>query len=118
MRFTARSVCINYIKHKEVVTKHVDTATDMEMAKNSAQPYERVDDKLIEKHELELLSNAILKLPEKQKNILYFKYLLEMSDEQISKIYSISANSVRTYVSRARKDARKLMFEGINHEER
>ncbi len=110
IKYTARSVAINYIKHKDVVRKHVDTAeADLSDYGSDAQP--DVDDRLIQESELELLSKAILQLPEKTKNLLYFKYLLGMTDEQISQIYSISTDSVRTYLSRARKDAKRLIFE-------
>ena len=110
IRYTARSVAINYIKHKDVVKKHVNAA-ETELLDFSSSQRPDVDDRLIQEHELELLTKAILRLPEKTKNILYFKYLLGMTDEQISQIYSISTDSVRTYLSRARKDAKRLMFE-------
>ncbi len=116
IRYTARSVAINYIKHQKVVKKHVDIAVDTELSEFSAGKYTDIDDRLIRKHEIELLKKAILRLPEKKKNILYFKYLLDMSDKQISEVYSISPDSVRTYLSRARKDAKRLMFEEVDCE--
>jgi len=110
IKYTARSVAINYIKHKDVVKKHVDIS-ETDLSDYSAAEQTDVDERLIQEHELELLSKAILQLPEKTKNILYFKYLLGMTDEQISQIYSISTDSVRMYLSRARKDAKRLIFE-------
>ncbi len=115
IKFTAKSVAINYIKHRDVVSKHVDTASEADVADFSASSQTDIDDRLIQENELELLTKAILQLPEKKKNILYFKYLLDMSDEQISEIFSISTDSVRMYLSRARKDAKKLMFEEIGY---
>ncbi len=117
IKYTARSVAINFLKHQTVVTKHVDSAAETEMPDYGSDPRDDVDNRLIQEHELKLLTRAILQLPEKKKNILYFKYLLNMTDEQISEIYSISTDSVRTYLSRARKDAKKLMFEEIGYGE-
>ena len=64
---------------------------------------------IIQKEELETLSNAILRLLEKDKDLLYYKYILEMNDVEIAKILSIAPDSVRQYLTRARRKARKLM---------
>ena len=111
IKYTARNVAINFLKHQHVVTKHVDITAESELLDYSTDSQWALDERIIQRHELENLTKAILQLPEKKKNILYFKYLLDMSDEQISEVYSITTDSVRTYLSRARKDAKKLMFE-------
>ena len=41
--------------------------------------------------------------------LFYLKYLLELPDEEIAQRLGISPGSVRTYLSRARKHARKLI---------
>lgn len=65
--------------------------------------------KLMEKESLETLRESISKLAQSQKDLLYFKYLLDMKDEEIAKIFDIAPNSVRQYLTRARRNARKLI---------
>ncbi|OPY58988.1 MAG: RNA polymerase sigma factor [Pelotomaculum sp. PtaU1.Bin035] len=62
----------------------------------------------------EELGNAILRLPEKQKDLLYFKYILEMADAEIAEIFGIAPDSVRQYLTRARREAKKLMDKEVN----
>ena len=115
IKFTARSIAINYARHRDVVNKYVDVCAQTDLPELNVPSGPGIDEHIVQENELAELSRAITRLPEKQKNILYFKYLLDMTDEQISEVYSISANSVRTYLSRARKDAKKLMLEGIEN---
>jgi len=63
----------------------------------------------VKQEELEALSKAIMKLPQSQKDLLYFKYILEMSDKEIAEILRIAPNSVRQYLTRARREAKKLI---------
>ncbi|MBQ6235024.1 MAG: RNA polymerase sigma factor [Clostridia bacterium] len=46
---------------------------------------------------------AFSKLPESLKDVLRYKYLLEMSDGEIAKTLGVSKSSVRVYVMRARR---------------
>lgn len=60
------------------------------------------------------MENAILRLPDKQKDLLYFKYILEMHDRDIAEILKISSDSVRQYLTRARRKAKELLDKGVN----
>jgi RNA polymerase sigma-70 factor (ECF subfamily) len=115
IKYTARSVAINYAKHQNVVSKYVDDAAETGLADCGADTSGEPGERLIQEHELEQLTKASRSCRKKTKNILYFKYLLDMTDEQISKVYSISIDSVRSYLSRARRDAKKLISEVKNY---
>lgn len=106
--YTARSVAINFVKRRDIYNKHVFYTDDMELAAELAT----VEDQVLKKHELECLRDAVLKLPERQRDLLYFKYMLELSDAEIAELLSISTPSVRQYLTRARRAARVLMSEG------
>ena len=107
--YTIRSVSINYIKHKKVESKHLYFSDNMDNLDNIFDSVENLDEKLVRQEELETLSNAISKLPQNQKDLLYFKYVLDMSDSEIADILVIASNSVRQYLTRARRNAKKLM---------
>ena len=70
---------------------------------------ESIEEKIIYQEKIEVLVNAILKLPEKYKNLLYFKYVLEMDDREIAGILRIAPNRARQYLTRVRRKAKELM---------
>ncbi|NLO48100.1 MAG: sigma-70 family RNA polymerase sigma factor [Clostridiales bacterium] len=105
--YTARSVAINYIKHKYVERKHLYYGKDMDISDRISDDG-NVEGKLFHESDLELLGRAIAKLPQRQKDLLHFKYELEMNDKDIAEIMGIESNSVRQYLTRARRNAKKL----------
>jgi RNA polymerase sigma-70 factor (ECF subfamily) len=107
--YTARSVTINFIKHRDVQRKHTYYGGEADAVEEIISSDDSIEDSLIHRETLESLSDAVLKLPEKQKNLLYFKYILSMSDTEIAEDLGIGPNSVRQYLTRARRDAKKLM---------
>lgn len=57
---------------------------------------------------IKAMRDAILKLPEKEKELLYFKYILEMDNSELAEILGIALASVRQYLTRARRKAQEL----------
>lgn len=107
--YTVRSISINYIKHKKVEKKHIFYSDDMDIAGDLSNLENDSGYELVRQEELDLLSDAVSKLPQRKKDLLYFKYVLEMKDEEIAKIFEIAPNSIRQYLTRARRDAKKLI---------
>lgn len=107
--YTVRSISINYIKHKKVEKKHIFYSDDMDIADELSYLENDSAYELVRQEQLDLLSAAISKLPQGKKDLLYFKYVLEMKDEEIAEIFEIAPNSVRQYLTRARRDAKKLI---------
>lgn len=54
---------------------------------------------------VDLLSRGLEKLPQRDRDILMYRYILEMSDEEIAGLLNIKPGSVRMCLSRARKNA-------------
>ena len=107
--YTARSVAINFIRHRDVQNKHSYYGAQEDVLEGLADTKERMEDWYLRREELGSLSDAVLKLPGRQKNLLYFKYVLDMSDAEIAERLSISPGSVRDYLTRARRAARDLV---------
>lgn len=103
--YTARSVAINFVKRRDIHNKHLFYTDEMELAAELAT----TEDQVSKQHELECLRDAVLQLPEKQRDLLYFKYMLELNDAEIAELLNISTPSVRQYLTRARRAARALM---------
>ncbi len=106
--YTARSVAINFVKRRDIHNKHLFYTDEMELAAELAT----TEDQVLKQHELECLRDAVLQLPEKQRDLLYFKYMLELNDAEIAELLNISTPSVRQYLTRARRAARTLLNEG------
>lgn len=107
--YTSRSVAINFIKHRDVQTKHLYYGESTDLAERIHGFEDSIEDRIIHQEEIENLRDAILKLPERQKDLLYFKYLLEMDDHEIAEILEIAPDSVRQYLTRARRKAKEIM---------
>ena len=54
---------------------------------------------------VDLLSRGLEKLLQRDRDILMYRYILEMSDEEIAGLLNIKPGSVRMCLSRARKNA-------------
>jgi len=106
--YTVRSVAINYLKHKNVENKYIFYSDNIENEEVINDEYE-LSRNIVSQEEIKLLRDSISKLPQNQKDILYFKYVLELSDIEIAETLNIAPNSVREYLTRARRSAKKLM---------
>lgn len=107
--YTSRSVAINYIKHRNVQKRHVYYGGELDLAENVLSVEDDMEYRIIHQEEIKEMGKALLRLPEKQKNLLCFKYILEMNDREIAGVLNIAPNSVRQYLTRARREAKKLI---------
>ncbi len=112
--YTARSVAINFLRRKNVRSKYVFFTEDVEAVASRVETGESVEDLIVSRQEINELWSAILQLPERQKDLLYFKYMLEMDDAAIAEVLLISPASVRQYLTRARRAAKELMNQEVN----
>ncbi len=106
---TARSIAINFIRHRDVEKKHTFLGGGEDLSESLLDPENILEDRIVRREELNSLSSAVLKLPEKQRDLLYAKYIFEKNDAEIAKTLGISPDSVRQYLTRARREARRLM---------
>ncbi len=112
--YTTRSVAINFIKHRDVRQKHTFYGKEADISDELMISDDTLEEPFFHREELTSLSDAVLKLPDRDKDILYFKYILEKTDSEIAEDLSIGEGSVREYLTRARRAAKKLMEKGEN----
>lgn len=105
---TIRNKAFDYLKHKNVENNHVYFGEDEDLAERMADTALTVEE-LYAQNEAFELPDQLLGLSERDRSLLYDKYILELSDEEISGIFGISAGSVRSSLSRAKARARKLL---------
>ncbi len=105
--YTGMSVAINYVKHRDVVSKYTFFGMESDLSEDLRNERDDLEDQIIHRLDVESLCNSLLDLPEAQRDVLVFKYFLELSDAEISEILGISPKSVPQYVRRARLAAKK-----------
>ncbi len=71
--YTSKSVAINYIKRRNVQNKHICYGKGTYLAEKITGYGDVIEDKIIRQEEIKDLGIAISRLPEKQKNLLFFK---------------------------------------------
>ena len=109
MYYTAKSVAINFIARRDVMSRHILLGLEDDFSSSFAASDEGMEERILYQSELESLGSAIMKLPQNQKDLLNYKYLLNMSDAEIGETLGIEASSVREYLTRARRSARELI---------
>ena len=113
--YTSRSVAINFIKRRDVQQKHLYFGEDADLAEKIPSLTDNIiEERIVHQEEINELKDAILKLPEKQKELLYFKYILELHGREIANILNIAPDSVRQYLTRARREAKEIMEKEMN----
>lgn len=112
--YTSRSVAINFIKHRDVQNKHILFGDEADAAEDLADPDGDFVQRIALQDEAKYLCDVISKLPERQRDLLYFKYVLELTDEKIAENLGITPQSVRQYLTRARRAARALAKEEMS----
>ncbi len=106
--YTSRNIAINYVRHRNVEQKHTYLGGETDIGEDIAIVY-NWDDQINHQDELEILSNSLMKLPQKQKDLLYFKYILEQENKEIAHTLGVTESSVRQFLTRARRKARELI---------
>ncbi|MBU8878353.1 sigma-70 family RNA polymerase sigma factor [Bacillus sp. FJAT-29790] len=81
------------------------------LAGESKTRKEAVEKEVIQKSEEELLSKAVLNLPVKYREVIYFHFFEEFSIREIETLTGVNQNTVKTRIKRA-KDLLKKELEG------
>lgn len=70
---------------------------------------------LLRADEAEAMAEALLRLPDRERELLRMKYYEELSDREIARLLGINSGSVRTYLTRARRKLGDILKEAENH---
>lgn len=112
---TIKNLAFNKIKKNQRKGNYEFSRDDAELSKwlkdNQALP----EDLYQKEEELFLLHKKLSELSERDNLLLEAKYILQLKDEEISKQFGISQQSVRTYIMRARRKAYALLKEDMEN---
>lgn len=102
------TVCIDYLRKNKIKSKYLDEYVTEEQVINTNMSEKRHINEF-EKSEMYIdLSNALLKMSERDKELLTYRYTMEMSSKEISKITGIKESNVNSYIRRAREKLLKI----------
>ena len=111
---TGKNVAINYLRDRKRQNRHIAWIDDTEVAVAALDYEETLEERIVSQDEFARLKATIQCLPEKLRDVLYYKYFLEMDDSAIARELLIRPDSVRQYLTRARRAVRQLMQEEVD----
>ena len=117
--YAVRNTAINFRKHQSTINRHIQQLSGDDSNSEYDQPesiIERIED-LQEKRTS--LTKVWMQLTDAEQELLYRKYVLDQTTEELSGIFQCSRDSIRMRLSRARRKSLRLMKgEGTNDETR
>lgn len=117
--YAVRNTAINFRKHQSTINRYIQQLSGDDSNSEYDQPesiIERIED-LQEKRTR--LTKVWMQLTDAEQELLYRKYVLEQTTEELAGIFQCSRDSIRMRLSRARRKSLRLMKgEGTNDETR
>ena len=110
---TVKNTTIDYFRKRNTENASMYSFDEGICAGTLADTSPLPEDLYLQQEKIDELSSVLNKLPEKYRILLEAKYILGQSDKEIGKTLGISENSVRMYLTRARRKAYELMKGGI-----
>lgn len=105
-----RNDSIDYVRKRDRQGKYAFLTDDDEMM-NRIPAEGCVDDHILQTAEVEVLQKGIARLHPRERTLLLIKYVDEKNDKEIASILNIGQDSVRVYLSRARKHLLQIVKE-------
>lgn len=105
---TTRNTALNYLKQHAKNKKHTTNCyQDLEWVSDSQTS---IEDMYNTKEGLRSVSMIISALPKRDRMLLYNKYILDLDDKDISRSMKIPKANIRSYLTRARQRALKMLL--------
>ena len=105
-----KNTSINYVVKRDRQSKYSFIADD-EILSQQPDLDSDIEEQLIHNCEIATIKSALLKLSEKDRTILRMKYFDDLRDGDIANYLNIKANSVRYYLTLARRRLYASMME-------
>ena len=117
--YAVRNTAINFRKHQATINRHIQQLSDDDLSNEYDQPesiIERIEDL---KEKRTSLAKVWMQLTDAEQELLYRKYVLEQTTEELAGIFQCSRDSIRMRLSRVRRKSLRLMKgDGTNDETR
>ena len=117
--YAVRNTAINFRKHQSTINRHIQQLSGDDSNSEYDQPesiIERIEDL---KEKRTSLTKVWMQLTDAEQELLYRKYVLDQTTEELAGIFQCSRDSIRMRLSRARRKSLRLMKgDGTNDETR
>lgn len=114
--YTVKHTALNFQRHQAVINRHI-----AELDGANYEDYELPELSLERIEELNERSTGLFqmwpKLPEQDRELLYRKYVLGQTNEELAEIFHCQKDSVRMRLTRARRKAISLMEGGVGNDQ-
>ena len=112
-RASLRSYLISCAKNAAIDRIRRVSRTDCfgDLPENPSAPDEAVDSALLRIDAAEAMADALMKLPDRERELLRMKYYEELPDREIAQLLGIRLSNIRTYLTRARKKLGTILKE-------
>ncbi len=105
---TVRNTARNHLKKQRRISKYV-IRSDAD-ALNQAADQTDLEKRIVLDEELDAVWEAIQQLPGQEQLVMQMKFDFELSDAEIARQLGLSPSSVSTYISRARRHLKKILY--------
>lgn len=113
---TTKNTAIKHWKKSKEKTENYSFDSEEDLSKWADDRFALPEDLYEKQEELEALAHVISKLPERDKALLESKYILQLSDKEIAKELDLAPQSVRSFLTRARRKAYAILKGEIKDE--
>ena len=107
----ARTACFNELRNRkrELQSEHIEDISASARESLQENSSDNLVDELIRSEQRRFLYEAMLKLPDRQREILELFYFSELSIKEIAEIMRLTSQNVRVLAYRAKKKLREYM---------
>ena len=113
---TTKNTAIKHWKKSKEKAVNYSFDSEEDLSKWADDRFALPEDLYEKQEELEALAHVISKLPERDKALLESKYILQLSDKEIAKELDLAPQSVRSFLTRARRKAYAILKGEIEDE--
>ena len=107
--YAVRNTAINFRKHQSTINRHIQQLSGDDSSSEYDQPesiIERIEDL---KEKRTSLTKVWMQLTDAEQELLYRKYILDQTTEELAGIFQCSRDSIRMRLSRVRRKSLRLM---------
>ena len=106
---TTKNICLDILRKRKTKLTLAHPMMKHEGWENKAALSEQPEDILVLKETAQILQDGIAKLPKAYRDIVYQRYILDLSMEEIVEINQVKMNTVKSRLKRGRDHLRKSL---------
>lgn len=110
---TVHNTTINHAKQRKGYLNHISSGITAESIEQIADKQPSIEEMYSLKEDYTEIVKLLSELSERDQTLLYNKYILEWSDHELAASMDVQAVNIRSYLTRARRRAMKLLLKKV-----